>query len=148
MKIIKINKLEEKELNFLLNLWEENVRVTHTFLNENDILKLKPIGKEALKQIQHLFIIKDDDIIKGFMGIKNDKIEMLFIEVDSRGNGYGKKLIEYAINNLNIKYVDVNEQNPKALGFYEYLGFEVFKRDECDDQGNDFPILHLKLKNK
>ena len=129
MEIIKINKLEEKELNFLLNLWEENVRVTHTFLNENDILKLKPIGKEALKQIQHLFIIKDDDIIKGFMGIENDKIEMLFIEVDSRGNGYGKKLIEYAINNLNIKYVDVNEQNPKALGFYEYLGFEVFKRD-------------------
>ena len=76
MEIIKINKLEEKELNFLLNLWEENVRVTHTFLSENDILKLKPIGKEALKQIQHLFIIKDDDIIKGFMGIENDKIEM------------------------------------------------------------------------
>ncbi len=29
---------------------------------------------EALKQIQHLLIIKDNDKIKGFIGIENNKI--------------------------------------------------------------------------
>ena len=80
------------------------------------------------------------------MGIHNSKIEMLFVSNDSRGNGIGKKLVEYAIEVLNINYVDVNEQNPQAVGFYKYMGFQDFKRSEFDDQGNPFPILHMKLK--
>ncbi|MCR2033016.1 GNAT family N-acetyltransferase [Anaerofustis stercorihominis] len=71
---------------------------------------------------------------------------MLFVEVNSRGTGYEKKLIEYVINNLNVKYVDVNEQNPKTLEFYEHQGFKIFKIDEYDEQGNHIPILHLELK--
>ncbi|WP_294463870.1 hypothetical protein [uncultured Anaerofustis sp.] len=47
---------------------------------------------------------------------------------------------------MNVKYVDVNEQNPKVLEFYEHLGFKIFKIDEYDEQGNHIPILHLELK--
>ena len=54
--------------------------------------------------------------------------------------------MEYAVKTLNVNYVDVNEQNPQALGFYEHVGFEVFKKSEFDEQGNPFPILHMKLK--
>ncbi len=80
------------------------------------------------------------------MGIHDSKIEMLFVSNDSRGNGIGKKLIEYAIEVLNVNYVDVNEQNPQAVGFYKHMGFDTFKRSEFDEQGNPFPILHMKLK--
>ena len=45
---------------------------------------------------------------------------------------------------LNVKYVDVNEQNPQAVGFYNHMGFKVFKKSELDEQGNPFPILHMK----
>ncbi|MGO0807523.1 hypothetical protein ACTPEF_27540 [Clostridioides difficile] len=31
----------------------------------------------------------------------------------------GKRLAEYAIEVLNVNYVDVNEQNQQALGFYK-----------------------------
>ncbi|HGS9108535.1 TPA: GNAT family N-acetyltransferase [Clostridioides difficile] len=72
-------------------------------------------------------------------------MEMLFIEDKYRGNGIGKKLIKYAIDKYNVKYVDVNEQNKKAVGFYIHLGFKVFDRSEIDGQGNPFPILHMKL---
>ncbi len=71
---------------------------------------------------------------------------MLFVSNDSRGNGIGKRLVEYVIEVLDVNYVDVNEQNPQAAGFYKHMGFEVFKRSELDEQGNQFPILHMKLK--
>ena len=41
----------------------------------------------------------------------------------------------------------VNEQNPLAKGFYEYMGFKVYKRTECDEQGNPYPLLYMKMQN-
>lgn len=40
--------------------------------------------------------------------------------------------------------VTVNEQNPQAVGFYEHLGFQTYKRTECDEEGNPCPLLYMK----
>ena len=52
---------------------------------------------------------------------------MLFVENESRGMGIGKKLLNFAIDSLGLRKVDVNEQNTQALGFYEYKGFKIVK---------------------
>jgi putative acetyltransferase len=80
------------------------------------------------------------------MGVERDKIEMLFVAPQARGTGIGRQLISYAVNELNARYVDVNEQNPQAVGFYEKMGFEIFGRSELDAQGNPYPLLHMRLK--
>lgn len=129
----------------MLQVWESSVRATHDFLIEKDIESLKPLVKIGLTQVETMVCVKDDNMIKAFMGIDKDKIEMLFIKGEYRSNGIGKKLILYAINKYNIKYVDVNEQNKKAVGFYTHLGFKEFDRSEIDGQGNPYPILHMKL---
>ena len=49
-----------------------------------------------------------------------------------------------ACEKLGVRYVDVNEQNHKAEGFYRHLGFQTFERTETDEQGNPFPILKMK----
>ena len=81
------------------------------------------------------------------MGINNNKLEMLFIKNSKRGKGFGRKLLIYAIKKYNINGLTVNEQNPNAKGFYEYIGFKVYKRYETDEQGNPHPILHMNLEN-
>jgi putative acetyltransferase len=40
--------------------------------------------------------------------------------------------------------VDVNEQNPAAVGFYEAVGFVVVGRSPLDDAGRPFPLLHMR----
>ena len=40
--------------------------------------------------------------------------------------------------------VTVNEQNPEGFGFYEHLGFQTYKRTECDEEGNPYPLLYMK----
>ena len=47
-----------------------------------------------------------------------------------------------------IKELAVNEQNPLARGFYEHMGFEVYKRTELDEQGNPYPLLYMKRNNE
>lgn len=140
MKQINSNQYEE-----MLKIWESSVRATHDFLIEKDIESLRPLVKTGLKEVENIVCVKEKNIIKAFMGIDKDKIEMLFIKDEYRGHGIGKKLITYAIDKYNIKYVDVNEQNKKAVGFYVHLGFKEFDSSEIDGQGNPFPILHMKL---
>lgn len=83
--------------------------------------------------------------IIGFVGSHESKIEMLFILDDARGQGVGKALLQYAIEHLGATQVDVNEQNPQAVGFYQHMGFKVVSRSPLDDMGKPFPILHMTL---
>lgn len=130
-------------------LWEQSVKATHIFLSDSDIISLIPDVKKGVKKIEKLVLVKDkSNKIIGFMGIENNKIEMLFISPEYFGIGIGKKLVNYGITQYNIKYVDVNEQNSKALNFYKHIGFNIFNRSELDNQGNPFPILHLELSHK
>ena len=57
-----------------------------------------------------------------------------------------KYLIRYALEHCHVRYVDVNEQNKKASGFYGHFGFRVIGRDAKDASGEPYPILHLKLR--
>lgn len=147
IKVENLNIINDKDMEEILDTWESSVRATHDFLSEENIISIKPQVKEAAKYVSNFLCVRDKKgIIKAFMGIHDFKIEMLFVSNDNRGNGIGKRLVEYAIEVLNVNYVDVNEQNQQALGFYKYMGFKVFKKSEFDEQGNPFPILHMKLK--
>lgn len=130
----------------LLTLWVESVRVTHGFLSESDIEKLKPYVIEGLTYITHLYIAGTDDEPVAFIGIQDEKIEMLFVSPRQFRRGFGKQLVDIAIKNHQATFVDVNEQNPKAKAFYESLGFTEVGRTETDEQGNPFPIIKMRQK--
>ncbi|MEK5252553.1 acetyltransferase [Paenibacillus sp. FSL F4-0125] len=141
-----ITNRNEECLYRLLNIWESSVRHTHQFLSEQDIDALRPLVLQGLEHINHLLTFIDEhDQSLGFIGVQDNKIEMLFVEPATMGKGIGKSLVTHAIQTLDVHYVDVNEQNPQALGFYEHMGFEVFERSALDEQGNPFPILHMEL---
>jgi len=130
----------------MLAVWENSVRATHDFITEEDIEFFKPIIIEHAFPAVTLKCVKDENgSILGFVGIDDVKIEMLFVLNNTRGQGVGKLLLLYAINELNANRVDVNEQNPLAIGFYEHMGFKVVSRSALDEMGKPFPILHMKL---
>lgn len=125
---------------------EASVRATHHFLSEEDILYFKSLILNGHLKAVHLTCVKDEaGRILGFMGVHEDSLEMLFLHPDARGKGIGKHLILHGINDLKVKKVDVNEQNPQAVGFYKQLGFEVVSRSELDGLGKPYPILHMQL---
>lgn len=134
-------------VNVLVGLWDKSVRASHHFLAEVDIRHLTPFVGEAIRGVETLLVMYQGNRPLAFMGVENRKIEMLFVAPDCFGNGFGKQLVRIAIEQYGVCYVDVNEQNPQAEGFYRHLGFRTFERTETDGQGNPFPILRMKLEN-
>ena len=128
----------------LVEIWKRSVRATHKFLDETSISEIKEALIPDYFPAVDLYAVSDNDTLVGFIGLHEDKIEMLFIDSDNRGHGYGSMLLEFAKQNGATK-VDVNEQNPLALSFYLNKGFRVTSRNETDDAGRPYPILHLSL---
>lgn len=145
MKIIQITERNKNLIENLLNIWESSVKATHKFLSPNEINNIKKYVPKALNDVPILIIAQDNNKIPmAFMGISNQKLEMLFVSNKFRKKGIGKHLFKYAVENYSINELCVNEQNPIAKEFYEHMGFEVYKRSELDEQGNPYPLLYMK----
>ena len=146
MRIVEIEKRTSILIKQLLKIWESSVRETHLFLSDNEIKRIADYVPLALNNINHLVIVEDDNYQPvAFMGIEKERLEMLFVAPHEMKKGLGKSLIQFGIKNYQLKDLTVNEQNPQAKGFYEHLGFHVYKRTETDEQGNPYPLLYMKL---
>lgn len=93
--------------------------------------------------VEQLLNVWESSVKATHLFLSDDEI-MLFISNESRGQGIGKQLLQYGIENYSINELAVNEQNPLARGFYEHMGFEAYKRTELDEQGNPYPLLYMK----
>ncbi len=130
----------------LAELWEDSVRTTHDFLSDADIAAMRPrLLAEWLPAVALRVYRGSEDRILGFIGLSEEKVEMLFVASNARGRGIGKRLLAHAVARQGARLVDVNEQNEQALGFYRRQGFVEFARSPLDGQGKPFPIIHMKL---
>jgi putative acetyltransferase len=144
----QIDEVSKADFDILLNVWEASVRATHDFITEDNIQFFKPLVRnEALPSLELCCVRNENNLPVGFVGMSNGKVEMLFVHPDYFGKGVGKRLLEYAIKHMNATELDVNEQNPNAIGFYKKMGFVVVGRSELDSTGKPFPILHMKFKS-
>jgi putative acetyltransferase len=128
----------------VLDIWLRSVRATHTFLTEDDIQALMPQIPAALAGLELWVVCPEEGQPVGFMGLSGSKVEALFIAPEWCRRGIGRRLLEHARGLKGPLAVDVNEQNPEAVRFYEACGFAVFGRSAVDEAGRPFPLLHLR----
>ena len=131
----------------LVAIWLRSVRATHTFLTEDDIQSLLPFVREELgtpSELELWVLCDDAGEAIGFTGLVGADVAALFLDPSHRRRGGGRMLVDHAARLKGALTVDVNEQNPEAVRFYEVLGFEPVGRSAVDDAGRPFPILHMK----
>jgi putative acetyltransferase len=142
-----VRPAREGDRDRLLNLWERSVRATHHFLEDSDVVALRPLVAEELASdtVDWWVLESAEEALIGFLGYTHDTIEALFIDPDHLRQGGGKFLVLHAQGlSIGPLAVDVNEQNENALEFYKALGFSVVGRSPMDADGRPFPILHMK----
>ncbi|RKS97371.1 GNAT family N-acetyltransferase [Chryseobacterium defluvii] len=141
----QIRLAEPKDYPGIMEIWESAVKATHDFLTEEDFNYFKEvIPKDYLPNLD-VYLLTENDEAKGFASVAGSNLEMLFIHNDSRGKGYGKKLYQFMKETTGLTKVDVNEQNPQAIGFYKKMGFKQMGRSEKDGSGKDYPLIHMSL---
>jgi putative acetyltransferase len=129
----------------LLDIWLRSVRATHHFLSEDDIQSLLPLVRDvALAELEVWVLCSDAGDAVGFLGLSGAKVEAMFLAPEFLRRGGGRMLLRHARQLKGALTVDVNEQNPDAVRFYEACGFAVVGRSEVDGSGRPFPLLHLR----
>lgn len=139
---------DDRDVDLFIDLervWLDSVAATHKFLTADQILSLRDDLRLGLEHVESLVVVLEDDDPVGFVGVDDDKIEMLFLAPELFGKGFGGELLRVAVDQLGATKVDVNEQNPRALAFYTHAGFEPYERCDTDDQGNPYPIIRMTL---
>jgi putative acetyltransferase len=132
----------------VVKVWEASVRATHTFVTEADIEVIRPLVRDGLPDVPHLLCVREPaGQVAGFIGVQDGKVEMLFVHPAWRGQGIGRRLLSYAVTTLGADRLDVNEQNPQAIGFYLRMGFEMVGRSEVDSLGKPYPLLHMRVRH-
>jgi len=128
----------------LVAIWLRSVRATHAFLTEEDIQKLLPLVREQVLPALEIWVLIRDDEPIGFAGLDGARLEALFLDPAHFRSGGGRLLVEHARRLKGKLAVDVNQQQPEALRFYEALGFRVVGRSPVDSAGRPFPLVHLE----
>lgn len=130
----------------IILVWEKSVRATHHFLIPSDIEYFKEIVTGIDFNTFQVFCLMHNEAVIGFIGVADKKIEMLFLSPEFIGKGFGRQLLDFAINTLHADEVDVNEQNDYAVKIYAKFGFVTYDRTEKDSEGKNYPILKMKLE--
>ena len=143
---MEISDVRPEEYDRAAELWEASVRATHDFVTEADLDVFRPLVRASFGEIPQLAGLRaDDGLLIGFIGVAEGNVEMLFLDPAYRGQGGGSLLLEHAFRSFDATKVDVNEQNPQAVGFYLHHGFRVVARSETDSTNKPYPLLHLTL---
>lgn len=153
---MRITDATGADFELLTAIWERAVRATHHFLSEEDIIRYRGLIRDTYLAQVELYLAVEDDAVIGFMGMTPPegkpgtgeavpaKVVMLFVDPEHHGRGAGRSLLRHAEEKYGSLEVDVNEDNSGARIFYEKCGFAVFGRSATDEQGDPFPLLHLR----
>jgi putative acetyltransferase len=140
--MITVRPSRPEEASALYELWHDAVVATHTFVDADDLAYFADEVRAYLPTAE-LWVAVQDANIAGFMALTDANVDALFVEVTHHGQGVGRALIEHAASIAGALTVDVNEQNVGACAFYARMSFEQVGRDELDDYGKPYPVLHL-----
>lgn len=130
----------------LFDVWLRSARETHTFVSSEDLDSFAPLVREYVASPEsELWVLSTaPGAVMGFMGLKESRIESLFLAPEFHRRGAGRRLVDHAKQLSGALSVDVNEQNADAVRFYAACGFVVEGRSELDDNGRPYPLLHMK----
>lgn len=144
-----IREARPDDASALVEVWLRSVRATHTFLTEEDVQFFLPLVREALtsEQLELWVLSSDANSVIGFIGLAGNGLEAMFLDPSYLRSGHGRRLVSHARGLKGPLTVDVNEQNPAALRFYEACGFVVVGRSELDSTGRPFPLLHMRQRS-
>jgi ribosomal protein S18 acetylase RimI-like enzyme len=92
--------------------------------------------KSTLVDKEYIYLFIENDDMVGASMVKNAEIELLFVNINYKGKGYGKKILEFTVNRgleQNSSGVNLNAlaSNENALRLYKKTGFKVVQAQDC-----------------
>ena len=135
-RIEDLNRIAEIEVfNYRLNFYPIFKDDTYYFSE----LQVSSLTSKYRDLINELYVY-DDGVIKAFIMIDNSEVKKLFVEPVLQGKGLGSKLLRYALDKCNVKYLWALEKNTRAINFYLNNGFKLSEDKKIEEDTNEYLI--------
>ncbi|CEO35688.1 acetyltransferase [[Clostridium] sordellii] len=141
-----IRKLENKDIDKIMDIWLKSTIKAHDFIEEKYWKDNYNTVKNIYIPMADSFVYEDDKGINGFISIINNEfIGALFVDIDNQGSGIGKKLIDHVMHKYNHLSLAVYKENKKSVDFYISRGFKIIKEQLNEDSGYEEYIMEKTI---
>ena len=138
-----IRKFKEEDINSIMEIWlNENIKV-HNFIPEEYWKNNYEYVKEILPNSE-IYVYTDKNKIKGFIGIKENYIEGIFVDNESKCKGVGTALLNKAKENRDTLKLNVYKKNNRAINFYIKNKFTISEENVDKDTGEKEYLMKWK----
>ena len=119
-----IRKLQKVDLNKVADIWLKTNLKAHFFISEQYWMGNYEFVKEMLPQAE-VHVYEKDKRIQGFVGVRDEYIEGIFVADEMQSQGIGKKLLDYIKAEKIRLQLNVYQKNIRAISFYQREGFII-----------------------
>ena len=126
-----IRKLQKTDINTVSHIWLNTNLKAHFFIPEQYWISNYEFVKEMLPQSE-VYVYENNNEIQGFIGVKDDYIEGIFVADEMQSHGIGKKLLDYIKNKKAKLQLNVYQKNVRAILFYQRERF-IIQSEQLDE---------------
>ena len=119
-----IRKLRKTDINRVADIWLKTNLKAHSFISEQYWTSNYERVKEMLPQAE-VYVYEDDKMIQGFLGVRDEFIEGIFVSDKMQLHGIGKSLLDYIKDKKERLQLNVYQKNASAISFYQREGFII-----------------------
>lgn len=129
----------------LVGIWFEASIGAHAFIGRDRLLEQKELIEHKYLPMAETWMACRGEQPVGFISLLGAFVGGIFVSPKCQGQGIGRRLIAFALEQMGELSLDVYSANEKAFRFYLSLGFEEVSRRPFDDEGLPFELTHLRL---
>ena len=123
-----IRKFEKKDIKAVMEIWKkENIRA-HNFIAKEYWKDNYEYVKDILPKADIYVYILDEKIV-GFVGVNNNYIEGIFIDINNQHSGIGTSLLDKIKEKKDNLILNVYKKNKNAIKFYEKNNFIIISEN-------------------
>ncbi|WP_061995153.1 GNAT family N-acetyltransferase [Clostridium sp. ATCC 25772] len=148
---MNIRKATEKDLSRIAEIYVFNNRMNYWPIFKDDEFSFGELqvvtmvdnyfGKD---EILENILVYDDGLIKGFIQMNRTEICKIYVDTFFQGEGIGKELIEYAINEYHANNLWALEKNERAISFYKKHGFNLTGEKKFEEDTIEYLVQLIR----
>ena len=119
-----IRKLQNVDINNVADIWLKTNLEAHDFIPGQYWTSNYEAVKKMLPQAE-VYVYEDNKTIQGFVGVRDEYIEGIFVSGKMQSHGIGKALLDYIKDKKARLQLNVYQKNVRAMSFYQREGFTI-----------------------
>ena len=119
-----IRKLQNVDIKKVADIWLKTNLEAHDFIPGQYWTSNYEAVKKMLPQAE-VYVYEDNKIIQGFVGVRDEYIEGIFVSGKMQSHGIGKALLDYIKDKKARLQLNVYQKNVRAMSFYQREGFTI-----------------------